>query len=375
MGKKTKLREAQRREDELALAARLRRHGGAKRRPAFINSYGEFPGGEFAKIEAYRHLALRQPEDWRCGLRVRALDVRFLDLVRFTFACFSAPAHLEREWLGQWAPEDGDTPDFRLWHIISAQGGSLYREASHAFLSRAETHHFLAAPAAVETAGRAIVYAVARARSDDARLALNIARTKLADFGLCDEFWMEVARFFARNPTSVNEMNDLIDFIRAEKAEDPTFSLAGRTLPALRRRMEEWHELLRKNKELSRERWTGKELPNALYRIGELTWRFRQIKNSIRLFEEGWRMHHCVLTYKDRCVAGDTSIWALSCEHEGVVRPRLTVEVDNSGWIVQARGFANRAPIAEEFEALARWAGEFGLDGSGVLELAAAEAA
>jgi hypothetical protein len=365
MGKRTKLREAQRREDELALAARLRLHGGAKRRPAFINSYGEFPSGELAKIEAYRHLALRQPEDWRCELRVRAPELRFLDLVKFAFARFSAPAHLEREWLGEWAPEDGDTPDFRLWHIISAQGGSLYREASHHLLSRAETHHFLAAPAAVQSAGRAVVYAVARARSDDGRIALSVARSKLADFGLGNEFWMEVVRFFARNPTGVNEMNDLIDFIRAEKAQDPRFSLAGRTLPALRRRMEEWHELLRKNKELSRERWAGKQLPNALYRIGELIWRFRQIKNSIRLFEEGSRMHHCVLTYKDRCVAGSTSIWALSCENEGVVRPRLTIEVDNFGWIVQARGFANRAPTAEECEALARWADEFGPRGSG----------
>jgi hypothetical protein len=80
------------------------------------------------------------------------------------------------------------------------------------------------------------------------------------------------------------------------------------------------------------------------------------------------------LTYKDRCVAGDTSIWALSGEHEGVVRSRLTIEVDNLGWIVQARGFANRAPTAEERDVLARWAAEFGLFGS-VLDFVEEDAA
>src|SRR5579864_4647561 len=115
MGRKTKLREAQRREDELALAARLRLHGRAERRPAFINSYREFPSGELAKIEAYRRLALREPEEWRCELRVRAPELRFLDLVRFTFGRFAAPAHLEHEWLAQWPPADNKAPDFRVW--------------------------------------------------------------------------------------------------------------------------------------------------------------------------------------------------------------------------------------------------------------------
>jgi hypothetical protein len=227
----------------------------------------------------------------------------------------------------------------------------------------------------VKSAGRAIWYAVARAKTDDVRLALNIARTRLTDFGMLNEFWKEVARFFARNPVGVLEMNDLIDFIRAAKVDDASFSLSGRTLPALRRRMEEWHDLLRKTRELRRERWAGKDLPNGIYRDGDMIWRFKQIKNSIRLFEEGERMRHCVLSYKEMCRLGHTSVWALSCELEGTVRRCLTIEVDPTGWIVQARGFANRPPTALECEILARWAAELGLDGNSVLELALEDAA
>jgi hypothetical protein len=373
MGKRNKLREAQRREDELALAARLRLHGRAKHRRAFINCYAEFPPEQRARIEAYRRRALRQPESWRCALRVRSPELRFLDLVKFTFARFEVAEHLWREWLGE--PADGDAPDFRLWYIAAAQGGSLYHEESCHYLSRAETHHFLAAPDAMKTAKRALWYAVARARTDDAGLASLIARTKLVEFCFRDEFWKGVARFFARHPAGLPEMNDLIDFIRAAKADDHGFSLTGRTLPALRRRMEEWHERLRTVKELRQQRWAGKDQPNAVYQADEMTWRFKQIKNSIRLFEEGRRMRHCVLTYQHCCVGGSTSIWSLSCEQNGAVRRCLTIEVDNVGWIVQARGFANRAPTAAEREVLTLWASEFSLDGNGIIDLALDDAA
>src|SRR3954471_21636843 len=99
MGKKTRLREAQKRAVEHAMAARLRERSGSKNRPGFIETYCDFPPLYRERIERYRELALRAPESWRCGLRVRSPEQRFLDLVRHTFAAYPVPRHLESAWL------------------------------------------------------------------------------------------------------------------------------------------------------------------------------------------------------------------------------------------------------------------------------------
>jgi hypothetical protein len=361
MGKRTKLREAQKCASEQALAARLHQHG-RRKAPAFIASYGQFSPEYRARLEAYRALALRAPEQWRCKLRVRCPDLRFLELVKFTFARFPVPKHLESVWLEPLdvtARADTAEPDFRRWYIAAAQGGSLYREYTHRLLSRAETHGFLSAPSAVKSARRALWYAVARAQGDEAA-ALRVARTKLVMFPL-SPFWKDVARYFARNQTSILEMNDLVDFIQAATAADPAFSLNGRTLQALRQRMLEWHAWLRRGEQVGCERWAGSTIPNSTHEINGAIWRFKQIKNGQRLFEEGERMHHCVASYKRACIEGALSIWSLTCERNGRLHRCLTLEVDATGVVVQARGFANRRASAEELAVIADWAAEQGL--------------
>src|ERR1700744_189441 len=98
MGRKTKLREAQKHAVEQALCARLREHSRTEKGPAFIGRYAEFALPYQHRLEAYREYAVRDPDAWRCRLRVRAPDARFLDLVRFSFARFAVPQHLEAAW-------------------------------------------------------------------------------------------------------------------------------------------------------------------------------------------------------------------------------------------------------------------------------------
>jgi PcfJ-like protein len=361
MGKRTKLREAQKFACEQALATRLHQHG-RRSAPAFIDSWDGFPLEYMEKIEAYRAFALRPPEAWRCKLRVRSPELRFLELVKFTFARFTVPRHLEKAWL---EPLDfvigvrPPAPDFKHWYIAVAQGGSVYREDAYIWLSRAETHHFLKAPADVKSAQHALWYAIARAQGSEPA-AQRIARTKLVDLPLSG-FWKDVARYFARHETSILEMNDLVDFFEAERGADCAFSLSGRTLAALRRRMLSWHDWLRNGATVGRERWQGARLPNTSYEIDGVIWRFKQIKNGQRLFEEGERMHHCVSTYQAACAGGVLSIWSLTCEREGRLRRCLTLEVSAEGLVVQARGFANRQASTEEFALIKRWAAEHGL--------------
>ena len=379
MGKRNRRKQAGRDAARNALATVLRQHAG---RPdeAVAETYADFSFERCRAVDALRARALRAPEDWRCRIKSRSEERRFLDLVRFCFARYRVAPHLENVWLTAVAddfvdgvaavvarrPYRSDRPDLRAWYIIAAQGGSLYREATRAYLTRLETHHFLNAPPEVETAGRAFWYAFARAEVDDRAVAIRIARSKLADFSAASSFWKEAARVFARHALAVNEIDDLVDFLRAAKTEDDGFSLKGRSLGSLRRRMEEWHRALQKERAICGGAWPGRPIPDAEYRTGgeqkQAVWRFRQIKTGNDLFREGQRMHHCVASYKHACVAGTSSIWSLTCEFPlGVLNKGVTLEVRADGTIVQCRGFANRLPYGNERAMVKHWADEYDL--------------
>jgi PcfJ-like protein len=378
MGKRTKAREAQRFAAEQALAARLRSHGQAERRPAFITSYEDLPVEFRTRFEPYRKLALRRPETWQCRLRVRSPELRYLDFIRFAFAAYPVAAHLEAAWLvdGQAsslvdarasglvdarASGPRDVPDFRLWYIIAGAGGSLYKEAACRFLTRLETHHFLSAPAEFTSSCAAAWYAVGRAATDDARAAARVARCALPVSVLGNVFWKEAVRFFALNQLTFEEANDFIACFAAEVRQEPTFSLAGRSLPALRRRLREWKDLESVGMTLGCKRWAGRAQPNAAYDLPDGRWLVCQIKDGMRLFREGARMRHCVASYANGCAVGYTSIWSLTRQRDGKLDPRLTLEVSGSGEIIECRGFANRPADPREIEIIARWAADFAL--------------
>ena len=373
MGKRTKLREAQRRAAEQALAVRLRAHTPARTAPAFINSLADFAPLYRGRIETYRDLALRPPETWRCRLRVRSPEQRFLDLVRFTFMKYAVPRHLENAWI------DGDLEkagaarlaapgaDFCRWSILAGRGGSLYREEAHAYLTKLETHHFLTAPDDVASTQHAFWYAVARAQTDEANVAVRIARTRLAGRAVTDSFWSDAARCFAKNPTTIEEMNDLTDFFGAARAEREDFTLRGRGFPALRRRMQHWRRLARA--ENAGPHWCGRQQPDATYEMAvdgqREIWRFRQIKCGGALVQEAEHQQHCVAAYRRSCMTGRCSIWSLTCQRPaGKTRRCLTIEVSSDGYITQCYGFANRMPTGDEVARLRQWAADYNLWGS-----------
>jgi len=384
MGKSNKRRQARRQQTEhvvcAALAAHSERTAHAKRNnvPTAAVEYGDFSDDYRNKIELYRAFMLRRPEDWRCRIKSRSQSRRLLDLVRFTFARYPVPPHLENAWANdhvapplqpQRPAEAGREPDLRRWYIIATQGGSLYKLAAHPYLSKLETHHFLIAPAQVGTAQTAFWYAVARTQGDGVGSALRIARTRLCDHSITTPFWRDVARFFVRNPASLQEMNDLIDFLAVTQQQNASFTLKGRTLAALRRRMEEWHRELRKAQRICGGSWPGHPLDDIEYHAGSehkrAIWRFRQIKTGNDLFREGQCMHHCVASYKERCMSGDVSIWSLTSEYPiGCINRGVTIELRKSGVIMQCRGFANRPPYANELAMVKRWAQEHGLNWS-----------
>lgn len=212
MGRRNRWREARRSEAERRISAVLeassRSDARSQRAPArFADLKAEYR----EKIEALRSYALRAPEDWGCRIKSRLEERRFIDLLRFTFARFAVAPHLERVWIDVVEDDFRDrllppdlqavgrfgAPDLRRWYLVAAQGGSLYKQEAHVYLSKQETHHFLTAPAEITSTKHALWYAVAQAQADNIDVARRVARSKVAGYSIASAYWKEVARFFA----------------------------------------------------------------------------------------------------------------------------------------------------------------------------------
>ena len=207
----------------------------------------------------------------------------------------------------------------------------------------------------------------------------KIARAPRGEIG----FWREVARFFCANPAPVETIDDLCDYLAECRRRDRSYSLEGRTLASLNRRMHEWHRDIAaiERIEAIRRRAAGRTTARAASAstedrawsgspLADWEWapsakeakakgeRFvvRQLKQAEDLVMESRAMRHCVSAYAAKCIAGHASIWSLRrCTKDRIDR-LLTIEVDQQRRAVQVRGLANRLAHADERNVLERWA-------------------
>ncbi len=322
---------------------------------------------------------VREAHAWRARMKSRDAGRLRLAAARHLFAQYPVTPVLERIWLDDAGLGADEIRLRRRWYVIAARGGSLYKDGAGAWLTRKEVHAFLQSPAhlAFDTA---FWLAIARSFTCDPATALRVARSKIARSPRGDiVFWREVARFFCAHPAPVETIDDLCDYLQTCRQQDPGYSLAGRTLPALLRRMHDWHrdiaaieriEALRRRAFGQAARgpaapatWPGSPLadwgwaPSAreAKARGE-RYVVRQLKQAEDLVLESRAMRHCVSAYAGKCLAGQASIWSLRRCVQGRIDRLLTIEVDARDVAVQVRGFGNRLADALERNVLERWA-------------------
>lgn len=358
-----------------AYEATLRRVSSAARpAPDFeqaIREAGEGFGGE----------AIRDGFAWRPKLKTRDPARLRLAAARHLFARYPVPASLERIWIDQQELGRDEVRLRKQWYIVAARGGSLYKAGADRWLSRKEVHWFLNPPGEMGF-DEALWQAIARTSTDDLGVAMRIARSKIARTPRTElGFWRDAARFFCANPTTVEEIDDLADFLADRRARGG-YSLKGRTLGSVRRQMHEWHrdleaveriEAARRRAEAARAgpsvqspeggRWPGSVLqdwswkPSARESHGQREeYLVVQLNTAAELVAESRSMHHCVSSYASKCIAGYASIWSLRKRRPGALDRMLTIELDRQHRAVQVRGFANRVARADEQVILARWA-------------------
>lgn len=371
MGKATQEKQLKKQHEEMQLMSSFAQHN----RKILAKKAVVEPPVHF-KLECYRSLFLKNADQYQVKTKSKDKTKQLLELVRFTFNKYAVCQPLTSAWGMEKSPgilvnkhldANGHAQphaiDFKLWYICVAKGGSLYKEHAKDHLSKKEVHCLTTCPHNLSIA-EAIVYSIAKAEVKNEGIALRIARSKLNDRVLTD-FWKSVIRFFAKHtPTSIAEINDLLDFLESRLRLDNKFSMAGHTLDVLKKRMVDWHYELRRVKVLSGFNWTGAPIPNDTItshnqKGDEIVWTIEQIITGKDLAHEGSVMHHCVYGYKDKCIRGNCSIWSLKLTEYHMTKPKITVEVSHGNYgysIVQARGYANRGLKNDEKHILSIWA-------------------
>ena len=328
---------------------------------------------------------LRDAWAWKPQLKTRDAARLRLAAARYLFARYPVAEHLEQIWIDCEGLGADESRLRKHWYVVAAGGGSLYKAGASRWLSRKEVHAFLNPLGSVDFE-QAIWQAIARSYTDDPGVALRIAHSRIVwTLRTQLDFWREVVRFFCTHPTTVEQMDDLCDYLAARRRRDRQFSLKGRTLASLGRQMREWHrdlaavariERLRRRAEAANHRVRGPtripEPSSASWRgaaIADWSWSpssklpsrreeyvVAQLRTAADLVAETRAMHHCVASYAAKCIAGVASIWSLRRREGSNTQRLLTIEVDRQSRAVQVRGFANRAPHAEERKVLDRWA-------------------
>ena len=161
------------------------------------------------------------------------------------------------------------------------------------------------------------------------------------------------------------------EWVFSRLRSDRAFSMRGRTarsVAAAKSRFlsiledaGESAETLREDTTVETPRVVELEKDNAI-------WRFRPLENAAQLMLEAERQKHCVFTYRDDLVSGESTFVTLERVKDGGVKKCLTLEL-GEGAITEVRGRCNRVATQEESAVVAEWAKAQKLTFGGEVEL------
>jgi hypothetical protein len=337
------------------------------------------------RLHERRRLWLRDLKTWRAGSH--NAHRQFASLARHLLAKYDVPAFLDEAWLRG----DRGAYRYRDWFVHIGRGHNIRTAKTPYPMTKMIAHHFVHAPADASIEA-ALMYADIKALDGGGRLAAALMGTRLGQRVETDAerraFWLSVYRFFIANPMlDLRHAGPIVDFLNAQKFEtrevvvgpgrvetrtppQPNLTMNRRTPESLLRQVDAWHGELRKGRGADTRFWRSSGIAGLEMQTGprnrpeeRVHWRLRELLSGAELVEEGRRLRHCVSSYADSCAKGACSIWSLERRETSDHAPErlLTVEVDKSGTVVQARGRANRWPTEQEKAVLTEWMRTAGL--------------
>lgn len=279
--------------------------------------------------------------------------------------------------------------DVWVWSSIIGNGYSFYKTIGKYFMTKSECHYFVNPPVNLKVE-EAFIFAIAFSFSKDYSHSMKIAKVgnlhtplmqALTESGNKNnflgfdlrkvKFFIDIIRFMASDKDfkDTKKIEEIADFfilgyyprVIAKFVIDGTperdIEIFGRKLTMDRVYVETiaWHYELNRKKLMGNSSWEGLPLNNyEVTRIEngqEVKFVFTQILTASALQSEGRQMRHCVSSYVNSCSNGHKGIFSLTKVSEfGREKKLLTIEVINSGRIVQVKGLANREPKPFESE-------------------------
>jgi hypothetical protein len=342
----------------------------------------EVRDGRHLQVDALRNLVgfrrefLRPVSTWP-GANGSVLCV-VASLARHLLARYDVPKFLASAWFGG----DGPTEEARRhWYVEHSRGRRFRDLALPMEMTRRMEHLFLSSPDHLSVP-RAMRRAELITLGASRELADAVLATRLGEHLSHGRFWRSFLRLLVRESAALelSTVAPMVDFLQAIRHEwvegetddgpallpppQPGFSLKGRTLASLLRRVHEWHRSLDRvtgvnlRWEPSRERPMICDDPPVREGLPPVRWEFVELTCSHDLRREGRALQHCVSIYDWMCRRGRSRIWSLRRQgSRGRVRSVVTIEIDPwRRWIVQARGLRNRPVSGRPLGLLRAWA-------------------
>jgi hypothetical protein len=345
-------------DEERAVWSRLYAHVGRVARPFLDHKH--FPTGTpgevvLAHLVPMRSVWLRPIEAWR----PRSDTFVLTSLLTHLFAKWPVPAFVESAFAS-----DVPTRDMVLYPHLG-QGRNIRAFFVDFPLSKRAAHVMTDAPedfTITQALRRAQVLGVGGSERLADAVSLSFLRNHRFDRQR-EEFWTSVFQWIVRQDAlrASSQVGPLLDYLQMCKERDPDFSMKGRGAKKLVDDMERWHRAM-----YAVRRPTPPQAPDhGLSGFQGLTgeqqgraWRVVEITDVVDLWTEGKTLRHCVASYAARIEGGTCAIFSLRMSSTSEAEERLvTIEVDRARkTVVQARGFANRNPTAEEMAILRTWA-------------------
>ena len=294
----------------------------------------------------------REPEEWICDTDDARRQAG--SLARHLFALYSTPDALDAAWLSGFGAQ---AENYRQWFVHLSGGGKLENLDFPMPMTHKAAHFFLQAPANYSLPA-ALRFGQIRALGGSTFLAQAISETFLSELQPDESFWLSVMHFFVNHPhLPAAQIGPLVDYLKFLKFGDnpdgdPSFTMKGRTLDALQKRMADWHATLARLGWKVKREWN----PSGLLSFDKVAkdplsaamchWRVTELTDTMALAEEGSIMRHCVRSYQDACIKGEKTIFSLrlTLSDNKAVRRLLTIEVNlHRRAVVQVRGKCNQA--------------------------------
>ena len=357
------------------LALQVEKYSNLFRPSIAIRRYGQVVSNTY--IAALEQLArhhrdwVRSVEEWRPEGR-KQRD-QFSGLARHLLAKYDVPPCMDSVWFQGNAPEARQEQEW-FKHVGFGQNirtagvpMRITKRMAHIFVQNRSTHNTLV---------QALRVAQVMSLGDRVPLTWDICNTMLGDSFDNEEFWVTVVHFFVNNYPMLDGsyFEPIIDYIRYHKyvprritrpdgtvvegsPPNPNFAMKGRSAEKLVRLVDEWHNQLTGDENIPLKKWASCGLreyscDEADEETGRnITWTVHELRTSPQLGAEGRAMNHCVFTFADRCLSGETSIWSIRVQdmddEESEQENILTVAVDNKKkTVTQARGRYNLEPFS-----------------------------